>query len=590
MPPIVQNSMIEQRSSFGAQIIRLIALLGQLNGRHVALILLAMVVIFLTLIPLLMILYGTVTNGPPGTAASFTFNNYITAYGRIDLLRSAFNSVAFAICSGLISLIIGGYLAWVTERTNAPFKPIIYLLVLVPFALPGVLTTIAWVFLLSPNAGVLNQLFKSLFGLAQSPFNIYSFSGMVWAFGVDHITLPFLLMAAAFRSLDPTLEEAATVSGMSALRTFYQIDLKMMLPSIVATMLLLFIRGLETFEAPAIIGIPAGIKVFATEIFLSLRQPPTNYNLAATFAIAYLVVTIVGVLLYLRVTRSAEKFAVITGKAYRPRMVDLGFWRFCVTALALCILTIAVLLPLAIVIWASLVPFYTAPSIKMLSLMTLDNYRAVFDLDEFTEALTNTLLTGVAAATIAVILALGVAWIVIRTNLPGRKLLDILSFTPIALPGVVLSLALLWMYLTLPIPIYGTLTILIIAFVTKFIPISLRVMHASLLRVHKELEEAAELCCTSSLRNAVFILFPLILPGVLVAWLYVLTLTFKDLSIPILLSHVGTTLLPVLIYGLFQSGELPRLCAMGVILTLLIAGVATAARYVAGRFAIKTSG
>ncbi|HTI85784.1 MAG TPA: iron ABC transporter permease [Alphaproteobacteria bacterium] len=563
------------------------AWIAALSPPRIALWGLVAAVVYLTLVPLVMVIYGTFTDGPPGTDASFTFANYIDAFGGEELYQSGLNSILFALASGALSFTVGCFLAWVTERSNAPLKPLIYFLVLVPFVLPGILSTISWIFLLSPTIGVLNQIVVATLGLAEPPFNIYTFSGMVWAFGIDHITLPFFLMAAAFRSMDPSLEEAATVSGMGPFRTFYYVNLRIMLPSIFAVCLLMFIRGIETFEAPAVIGLPAGINLFATEIFLALRRAPTNYNLAGTYAVAYLAITLIGVGLYLRVTRGAERFVMITGKAYRPRNIDLGPWRFAVTLTSLAILTIAVVLPLAVVVWTSFMPFYSTPSWGMLGLATLDNYAAIFELEEFYRASTNTLITGASAATIAVLLSLGIAWIGIRTDIPGKRLLDMIAFSPIAMPGVVLSLSLVWVYLTLPIHIYGTLWILIVAFVTKFIPISLRIMHVSLLQVHKELEEAAEIANPSPVRNALFVLLPLILPGMLVGWLYVLTLTFKDLSIPILLSHVGTDLLPVLIFGLFQSGELPRLCAMGVLLTLMIAAIAGSTRYLATRLSVK---
>lgn len=563
-------------------------LLRWLSWRTAILAGLALVVVYLTLVPLVMILYGTVTDGPPGTNAAFTLRNYAKAYGSVELLYSAVNSINFAIIAGFVSFVLGGFLAWVTERTNTPFKALIYGLVLVPFIVPGILTTISWIFLLSPSIGVVNTVAQSVFGLSEAPFNIYSFGGMVWAFGTDHITLPFLLMAAAFRSMDPTLEEAASISTMGPLRSFYHVNLKIMFPSILATWLLLFIRGIETFEAPAVIGIPAGIKVFATEIFLALRDAPTDYNLAGTYATAYLLVTVVGVLLYLRTTRLAERFATITGKGFRPRLIDLGGWRWVVLAACLVLLGVAVLLPLAIVLWTSFMPFYAVPSWQNLSLATFDNYRMIFELDEFYRAFVNNVISGGAAATIAVVLSVGIAWIVIRTDLPGRKLLDVVAFTPIAFPGVVLSLALIWMYLILPLPIYGTLWILVIAFVTKFIPISLRVVHASMLQLHRELEEAAEIACQSWLRNVFSILLPLILPGLLVGWLYVLTLTFKVLSIPILLSHVGTEVLPVLIFSLFESGEFTQLCATGVVLTIVIALFAALGKAISQRFSIRT--
>lgn len=562
-------------------------LLQLLTWRNFALFGLMGIVMYLTLVPLVMILYGTFTDGPPGTDAGFTFQNYVRAYGSVELIDSALNSVLFAAGAGVISFIVGCYLAWVTERTNTPLKSAVYGLVLFPFLVPGVLTTISWVFLLSPNIGIINRILIGSFGFSEPPFDIYTFGGMIWAFGIDHITLPFLLMAAAFRAMDPSLEEAALVSGMGPFRSFYHVNLKLMFPSILATSLLLFIRGIETFEAPAVIGIPAGITVFATDIFLALRDSPTDYNLAGTYATAYLGVTVIGLCIYLRATRVAERFATITGKGYRPHMVDLGGWRYFTMALALLILFISVVLPIGVVVWTSFLPFYTVPSMKVLSMLTLDNYRWIFELDVFYRALANNLITGVVAATLAVLLSVGVAWVVIRTQVRGRQLLDLIAFTPVAFPGVVMGLALLWVYLTLPIPIYGTLWILVIGYVTKYIPISLRIIHAALLQVHKELEEAAEISSPSWLRNFFVILLPLIMPSLLVGWLYVLTLTLKVLSLPILLSHVGTEVLPVVIFSLFESGEYPQLCAMGVILIVAIGVIAAISRLLSLRFGVQ---
>lgn len=565
-------------------------LLRFFTWKHVTLFLLAGVVVYLTLVPLIIILYGTFTDGPPGTDAAFTLRNYGRAFGSPALFYSGFNSVLFAAAAGLISFVVGGFLAWVTERTNTPLKPVIYALALFPFVIPGILTTVSWIFLLSPNVGVVNQLLRSAFGLSEPIFNIYTFSGMVWAFGIDHITLPFLLLAASFRSMDPTMEEAALVSGMGTMRCLYHVNMKIMFPSILATWLLLFVRGIETFEAPALIGLPAGIKVFATDIFLALRDTPTDYNLASTYATAYLAVSVIGVLFYLHATRIAARFATITGKAYRPRTIDLGGWRFVTVTVALIFLFVAVVMPVGVILWTSFLPFYASPSWNMLPLLTLDNYSSIFELSEFYRAFKNNLVSGMAAATLAVILSVGVAWIVVRTNLYGRKLLDAVAFTPIALPGVVMGLALLWVYLTLPIPIYGTLWILIIGYVTTFIPISLRIVHAALLQLHKELEEAAELANPSWFRNTVFILLPLILPAVVVAWLYVLTLSFKILSIPVLLSHVGTEVLPVFIFGLYESGEYPQLSALGMILIVGICLIAGVTRLISSRFSVATKG
>lgn len=558
--------------------------------KSLALVCIAAIIVYLAIVPLLMVVFATVTTGPPGTPIAFTLNNYVRAFGQPALLYSALNSVLFSVGAALLSFSVGCYLAWVTERTNMPLKSLVYTAVLVLFLVPGILTTIAWVFLLSPKIGALNVGAKALTGLQEPLFNIYSFAGMIWVFGIDHIALPFLLMAAAFRSMDPSLEEAAALSTMGPLRSFYHVNMKLMMPSVFAVLLLLFVRGIETFEAPAVIGIPAGIKVFATDIYLATKDAPTDYNLAATYAMVYLAITVVGIALYLRATKAAERFATITGKGFRPRAIDLGSWKYVVLAITLLIIVVAVVLPVGMIVWMSFMPFYAVPSWKMLASASFDNYRALFELDTFYKAMANNLIAGGVAATTAVLLSLGVAWIAVRTKLPGRSMLDVIAFMPIAIPGVVMGLALMMLYLVHPVPIYGTLWILILAYVTKFIPISLRSIHANLLQVHKDLEEAAELACDSWLRNTFLILIPLILPGMLVGWLYVLTLTFKVLSIPVLLSHVGTEVLPVLIFELYESGDHTQLCALGVVLSAVIAVIAAIARGIANYFSVDAGG
>jgi iron(III) transport system permease protein len=544
--------------------------------------------VYLTLLPLLMILYGTLRDGPPGTAATFTFIHYVRAYSSPELISLVTNTILFALGAAFVSFVLGTFLAWVTERTNTPFKGLIYALVLFPFVVPGILPTIAWVLLLSPKVGLINWVFMNLLGFAEPPFNIYSMWGMIWAFGADNITLPFFLMAASFRSMDPALEEAAHVSGMSALGAFWHVNMKLMMPSILAAWLLLFVRGMESFEAPAVIGIPAEIKVFATQIYLALSvSTPPEYNLASTHATFYLLVAVLGILLYLQVTSASEKYTTITGKGYRPRIRDLGRWRFLTLAISLSILFVAVLVPILMVLWVSLLPYYAPPSRYLLSLLTLENYSIIFGLDVFYRALFNNTVTGVASATIAVLLSAGISWVVIRTNLWGRKLLDVVAFTPIAVPGVVMGLALTWMYLTLPIPIYGTLWILLIGYVTKYIPVALRACYASMLQIHPELEEASEISGSSWVRTFFCIVLPLILPGLLAGWFYVLTLTFKVLSLPVLLSHVGTEVVPMVIFDFYSSGRFGELCALGVLLIVMLTVVATLARLVLGRFGVQ---
>jgi iron(III) transport system permease protein len=388
--------------------------------------------------------------------------------------------------------------------------------------------------------------------------------------------------------MDPALEEAAFASGMTPGRTFWHVNVKLMLPSILAVWLLLFIRALETFEEPAVIGIPAEIKVFASQIYLALSvNYPPDYNLASTHALIYLIVAVLGVVLYFRATSATVGFTTISGKGFRPRKQLLGLWRYMTLAVSLLLLLVIVFLPIATVIWASLLPFYAPPSRSLLELVTLQNYRSIFTIGAFYNAFLNNIVAGVLSATFAVLLASGIAWLVVRTKFFAVKSLDVIAFTPIAIPGIVMGLALTWVYLTLPIPVYGTIWILVIAYVTKFIPVALRACHAAMLQIHPELEEAAELSDSRRARTFFHIIVPLILPGLLVGWFYVLTLTFKVLSIPVLLSHVGTEVLPMVIFDLYSSGKFGQVCALGTMLILLLTLIAGLSRIVLGRFGVQ---
>jgi iron(III) transport system permease protein len=544
-------------------------------------------VIYLTVIPIAMVIYGSFQSAAPGSPGVFTLKNYVRAFQSPNLYQAVASSLIFALGGGSLAFVIGCFLAWITERTNTPLKGLIYAAVFAEIMIPGILESISLVLLYSPKIGLVNLYLMQLFGFAAPPLNIYSMGGMIWAFGAGSFSTAFLLMAAAFRSMDPALEEAAIISGSGLLKTTRQITLRLILPSMLATWLLLFVRGIETFEEPAILGLPAGITVLATEVYLATREVPTDYNLAATFAMVYLVVAAVGLYIYFRATRYSEAYAVIRGKGFRPLMIDLGAWRYLTAGLALLILAAVFFLPVMVILYTSFLPWYGPPSAQMLKLMSLDNYRWLLGYETILRAFQNNLIVGAASATMAVLLTSVIAWIVLRTEIPGRKLLDALAFSPIAYPGVVFGLSLMWLYLTLPIPVYGTLWILMIAYVSKYMPICMRACSAALTQVHKELEEASEVSGASWVRTFGSVLVPLILPGMFVGWLYVLTLTFKVLSLPILLGHAGTEMVPVLIFDLFEGGQYTRLNALGVVVVLLVGTISLIARRLTQRFGLE---
>jgi iron(III) transport system permease protein len=390
--------------------------------------------------------------------------------------------------------------------------------------------------------------------------------------------------------MDPALEEAAQTAGASVWTTMRTVTLPVLLPAVLATLLLSFIRAIESFEAPAIMGIPAGISVFATEVWLSLsRTRPADFNLSATFAMGYLAVTIAGVYFYHRATKVSERYVTVTGKGYRPNRLHLGAWRWPVTCISLVLLGASVMLPLFILIWTSLMPFYMVPSWQALSLVSLQNYRQVLALDSAYEAFVNNLVVGVSAAAIGALLSAVIGWVVIRTRLPGRRLLDILAFAPIAIPGTVMGIALLWLYLTLPIPIYGTLWILLVGFLGKYMTFAVRSTYASLTQIHKELEEASTSCGAPWVKTFFRVTLPLMAPGLLIGFLFILSLSFRVLGLPVMISHVHTRMMPSYIFSLYDEGKYEVLSALGVMIMLFLLVIAAVSRYVSGKFGVQES-
>jgi iron(III) transport system permease protein len=556
------------------------------NGQTVAAALLSLLLIWLIMVPLAVVIWGAFRDGQPGQAGEYTLMKFVEAYDG-TLLATVGNTMVFALGAALLCVAIGTFLAWVTERTDAPLRALIYAVSLFPLIAPGVLMASAWVLVLHPKIGIVNVAARSLLGIEGTLFNGYSMGGMVWAQAMDQISLPFLLMAAAFRSMDPSLEEASAVAGARFGTTMRTITLPLLLPAVLAVFLLVFVRAIESFDVPAVLGVPASIPVFATQVFLAVWDMPQDYNVASAFGVGYLAISLFLLYLYHRATRMSERYVTVTGKAFRPRRMQLGRWRWALAVVSLLLLGFGVGLPVFVFVWTSFVKFYQIPSLAQLRQFSLDNYRAIMELPHTAESIYNTLLVGVLSSVIIVLLAATISWIVVRSRVPGRKLLDFLSFSPIAIPGTVMGLALLWLYLVVPIPIYATMWILIVAFVGKYITVAVRSTHASLQQISIELEEVSTVSGASWGRTFHSVVLPLMAPGLVVAFIYTLSLTFKVLSMPILLGSVETKLMSVTIYNLYQDGQYPMLSAMGVILLVIVLTLSIIGSAIGKRFGVK---
>jgi iron(III) transport system permease protein len=547
-----------------------------------------LVIAYLTVVPLAMLVYGSFKSSPPGVAGHFTLDHYAVLFQRPEMIRSIRNSLVFGLGTSLLAFAGGVYLAWVTERTNMPLKKAIYGTILVPLIVPGLLTTIGWIMLFSRRLGLVNMIAREIFGF-EEPLEIYNMPGMIWVLGTDQIPLSFLLLSASFRSMDPALEEAAVISGTGIVRTTFRITLRILLPAILAVWMISFVRAIENFEVPALVGIPAGILVFATEVYLATHKVPTDFGLASTFAVVYVVITAIGIVLYLRATKVSERFTTITGKGYRPVAFDLGGWRYPMAVATLVITFTLFILPVLTVIWSSFLPYYMPPTKEALASLSLDNYKRLFNLPLISRAFWNSLVLGVGSATIVMLLTAVIAWIVVRTRSRWKGTLDFLTFSPIAVPGLVLGIAILWLYLTLPIPIYGTLWILLIAYVIKYLPYGMRACSTSMHQIQKELEEASEISGASWPYTFTRVLLPLLLPGFVAGWIYVITHSFRELSTSIMLYRSGTEVLSVVILELWDAGQYPELSALGMSLVVVLLAISLLARWVGGKFSVQQS-
>jgi iron(III) transport system permease protein len=327
--------------------------------------------------------------------------------------------------------------------------------------------------------------------------------------------------------------------------------------------------------------------VFATEVYLATKNVPTDFGLASTFAVVYLGITTLGVIRYMKWTAASEQFATITGKGYRPNVFDLGRSRLPFAVLNLFLCSIVFILPILNVVWSSFLPFYMPPSTAAFATLTLDNYQNLWRLPLVHNALWNSFLLGISSSTITMLLTAVAAWIIVRTSWRGKSALDFLAFSPIAMPGLVLGIALLWLYLIVPLPVYGTLWILLIAYVTKYLPYGMRACSASMLQIKKELEEASEASGAGWSYTFRRVILPLLAPGFVAGWIYVITHSFRELSTSIMLYRSGTEVIAIVLFELWDGGQYPQLAALGMVLVAILVVISLIARAVGARYAIQ---
>jgi iron(III) transport system permease protein len=544
------------------------------------------VVAYLALVPVCTMVYASLQSNFLGVGqSSWTLSNFSKTFTTAGFGTLVANSFIYAAATSAVCIVVGFGLAWLVVRTNAPFKGFARAAALVPLIIPGVLNTIAWSLLLSPQQGPLNHVLEAA-GLPA--FDIYSLQGMVFVQSMHVVPVAYLMGTAAFSSMDMSMEEAALASGASPVRTFFSITLRMARPAILSAALLMFIQTISNFEVPQLIGVPGHTFVFVSQIYAALQQFPADYGTVGVIGVFVLVIAVAGLYLSRRVSKGAG-IQTITGKAFRAQVQDLGKWRWLGFACFVVFFVVAVALPLAMLLWSSLLPGYESPSLHALHDFTVSNYSSIFSQPALVQSLKNSLITSVSTGLIVTVLSAVVAYVTVKTRVIGRGLLDGLATVPIAVPSVVMGVGILYFYLVAPLPVhlYGTLAIMVIAFVTITMPYAMRYIVPGLAAIKDELEEAATSSGASWFQGFRRIFVPLLMPSLLAAFLYSMIVSFREISAAIFLYSTGTQVVSVQIYDLFRNGDYPVVAALGIMMVIFLVILVVLVQFVSRAVGIK---
>ncbi len=533
----------------------------------------AVAALYLVMAPLLALL-ATAFRGPSDLlpfeeGAHWTIANLVDVYVGTNLLTTTLpNTAIFVGGSVVVTFFTAFTLAWLVERTDLPWRTAIFTAILFPLLVPGIVMAFAWTLLFAPNAGWVNVALRFVLGLDGSgPINIFSMPGLILCQGIASVPFVFLLLGAAMRTMNPALEEASSASGARPFTTFFRVTLPVLRPGVLAPLILATLVALEQFEMPLIIGFPARISVFSTRLYFDLNPEDElpAYGKAAATALLFLAAAIALLLVYNRLIRRAERFVTVTGKGYRPTPYRLGRWRTPAMVFVGLYLLVAALLPTIVLVWTS----FSGGSNDTLS---LDAYRALLSDNRFWPAVRNTfVVAGLSAGLITLIGAL-LAWQILRLRFPGRAVLDVVSFLSIGIPAVITGFAVMVMHLTIPIGIYGTIWILILAYSYR-LAVSTRLSRAALIQIHPELEEASLASGGRWLDTIGRVVLPLLAPSLMASFLLLFIVGFREFTIPMILQSEDNWVLSVIMWKLQSDRQTAQAAAVGTMILLFVTPV-----------------
>ena len=525
--------------------------------------------------PVIVVLLRSVTTGKLGAAIGFSAENYLRVFADQQIWSLLNNSILYAAGSAALGTGIGAMLAWIVARTNTPGKRLVELMPLYPILMPPIMKNIAWILLLAPKSGILNNMIEQLTGTNPLWFNAFSLAGMIWVFGLACVPLGYLFLLPVFLSFDPSLEESAYIAGSKPVHTMLHITFPLAVPAFLSAFVLNLLRGLRGFETPVLQGTPGGINVFVARVYDSMALE-FNTGLATSYSMVLVALSVITLMFYIRATRFSERYATITGKGYRVKVIDIGPWKYITFLAVLLYFLVGIAIPFIVLIVVSMIPYFDYSTFMQFpSNAVLTNYFTVMKHPSFVNGLYNSLTLSVTIAVVTVLSGIIMAFTIYRTRAHGTKIFEFIGTLPLAFPPLVLSVGLVIIFLGTPL--YNSLWALGLGLFVAYFPYAFRNASGAIVNIHKELDEAAWVH-GARWRHVFFkITLPILKPSVGGALFYIFIESIRNVDVAILLTSPGKEYGPVTLFEYFRVGQWAEAAAGGVIyLIILIIAVSIA--------------
>ncbi len=525
--------------------------------------------------PILVVMWRSFTSGKLGFTVGLHFDNYLRVFFDKDIWPMLSNSVIYAGGSALLGTGVGGLLAWIVARTNTPGKALVELMPLYPLLMPPIMKNIAWILLLAPKSGILNGMLDQFLGISHPVFNAFTMWGMIWTFGIACVPLGYLFLLPVFLSFDPSLEESAYIAGSRPVHTMLHITFPLAIPAFISAFVLNFLRALRSFETPVLQGTPGNIKVFVSRVYDSMALE-FNTGLATSYSVVLVILSVITLYFYVRATRFSERYATITGKGYRVRVIDIGPWKYLTFAAVCLYFLVGIAIPFVVLIVVSIIPYFDYETFMTFPAhMGLNNYRTVLRHSSFINGLRNSVLLSVVIAMVTVLAAIVMAFTIHRTRAVGTKIFEFIGTLPLAFPPLVLSVGLVIIFIGTPL--YNSLWALGLGLFVAYFPYAFRNASGAMVNIHKELDEAAWVH-GAKWRHVFFkVTLPILKPAVGGALFYIFIEAIRNVDVAVLLTAPGLEYGPVTLFEYFRVGQWAEAAAGGVIyLIILIVAVSVA--------------